>query len=145
MATTEIGAAMTKHVLVFNDAQETLALLEGILRLDGFEVSTALFGTDELARIDAVNPDLIILDCIGEQISNGWVIIQQLRSRSETASLPVVLCLPAKKTEDAKAYLSTKRVVLVTKPYLISDLLISIREAFCLLNPPPSPNVELNA
>jgi DNA-binding response OmpR family regulator len=131
------------HILVFNDVQETLSLLEGILRLDGYEVSTALFGEDELAQINPVQPDLIILDCDTQQQSKGWMIIQQLRLHS--VMTPVVLCIAAKRTEDIRSYLSTKRVVLVSKPYLISDLLIAIREAFHLRDaPPPLTDVELN-
>ena len=128
--------------MVFDDSEELLVLRKGILIHAGYEASTELFGTDEVLRIKITNPDLVVLDCSVGQMAKGWQIIQILRLTPDTALLPVVFCVAAKRMDDLKGYLNRKRVVLLPKPYDSNDLLLSIERAFTFSQIPKDPHTK---
>jgi CheY-like chemotaxis protein len=122
---------MPKHIMFFNDSKEMLLLVEGVLHNEGYEVFLEALGSEEVEHIKALKPDLVILDSSTDQEEYGWNIISQLRMIPETAAIPVILCImPIRRTNEIKAHLSTKRVVLLNKPYAINDLLLTIKQAF---------------
>jgi CheY-like chemotaxis protein len=49
-------------VLIIEDDETIQALLERMLRIDGYEVRCANNGIDGLQEVEAIRPDLIILD-----------------------------------------------------------------------------------
>jgi CheY-like chemotaxis protein len=121
---------MLKQIMLFNDSEEILTLVAHILQQEGYETAAELFGTDEVTRIKAASPDLVILDCSVGQMSKGWQLIQQLRLLPETTLIPVVFCIYTTKKEELTTYLSANRLLLLPKPYNVNDLLITVQRAF---------------
>jgi CheY-like chemotaxis protein len=56
-----------------------------------YQVATASNGSEALARIGEQPPDLVILDVMMDHLSEGFEVAQTLRSRPETASIPIIL------------------------------------------------------
>jgi DNA-binding response OmpR family regulator len=134
---------MSKHIMLFNDSKELLLLTEEILHHEGFEVFLDSYSTDEYARIEAVMPDLVILDCAVHSEARGWEIIEMLKLRKATSNIPVILCITYRKQMDEmRAHLSTKRVLILPKPYDINDLMLTIKQAFKVSSVMQDPNVE---
>jgi CheY-like chemotaxis protein len=77
-------------ILVVDDNPDTLATLQVLLSVLGFEVATARSAQEALRSIEKRRPDLIITDCEMPQMS-GLALCQELRDRDQTADIPIVL------------------------------------------------------
>lgn len=130
---------MPTHVMVIDDNQEILNLFEEILTEEGYSVSLYSFAVHDMAEVERINPDLIILDYLigGEEL--GWQFLQKLKMRRSTADIPVVVCTAAvKAVQEMEGYLKSKGVAVVLKPFDIDDLLIAVRQALVSRNHTPS-------
>ena len=77
-----------------------------------------------------IKPDLIILDYYVGREGVGWEFLQLLRMEDETAALPVLLCTTAVKlVQEIAAYLATKRVSVLRKPFESRDLTFAVQTA----------------
>ncbi len=85
------------HILVVEDEAAIRDMLAFTLEAAGFEVSLAANGEQAQAMLRARVPDLILLDWMLPGTS-GVSLAQQLRARTETAHLPILM-LTAKGTE----------------------------------------------
>src|SRR5580765_7160562 len=83
---------MPPRILVVNDTQEILDLFQELLTEEGYEVVLYSYGIEDLSEIERVKPDLIILDHIigGEAV--GWQMLQKLKMKRSTATIPVIVC-----------------------------------------------------
>lgn len=113
--------------LVVNDTQEILDLFRDILEAEGYDVVLNSFAPRDLASLIDIDPDLVILDfMIGEE-AMGWQLLQKMKMRRETQSIPVVVCTGAvKMIRDLEGHLTTKNVGVVLKPFDIDDLIETI-------------------
>ncbi|MHB8628025.1 MAG: response regulator [Aggregatilineales bacterium] len=81
---------MNEKIMVVDDDPGMLALLEIILKRKGFSVVTADGAYRALRLIEREKPDLFILDVMMPGIT-GLELCQQLRSRPDTAHIPILL------------------------------------------------------
>lgn len=81
------------HILVVDDEPDFRILACRALRQSGHTISEASDGAAALAIIENGKPDLVILDQAMSS-PDGFEILRTLRSRPETASLPVVILTP---------------------------------------------------
>jgi DNA-binding NtrC family response regulator len=80
------------HVLVIDDDQTLRAIYAEILADVGCRVTARSEVTADSIAIAALAPDLIILDLIALQMwDDRWVFLSQLKSHSDTASIPVIV------------------------------------------------------
>jgi len=77
-------------ILVVDDDADTVAALQLLLSVVGFEVATARSAQEALRSIGQRRPDLIITDCEMPQMS-GLALCRELRERDQTADIPIVL------------------------------------------------------
>lgn len=77
------------HVMVVDDVTSNLEMAEAFLETIGIEVSTAGSGLEALAKIKDRQPDLILLDTRMPGMS-GYEVLQHLKSKPDTASIPVL-------------------------------------------------------
>ncbi len=59
-------------VLVVNDTQEILDLFQEILEDEGYDVILSSYGFQEVAGVQEIDPDLMILDFIMGGEEQGW-------------------------------------------------------------------------
>lgn len=122
-----------KRVLVINDTQEILDLFDEILSEEGYEVYLYSYAIRDMVEIERVNPDVIILDLMFGGEATGWQLLQKLRMRRSTASIPIVLCTAATNSvRETEGYLQSQGVCLVLKPFQIDDLLQSVERAITI-------------
>ena len=81
---------MNEKIMIVDDEPGILALLEVILKRKGFNVVTADGAYRALRMIEREKPDLFILDVMMPGIS-GLELCKQLRSRPDTAHIPILL------------------------------------------------------
>lgn len=87
--TDELGDPADKVVLVVDDDESIRAVMDHILKKEGFKVEMAEDGDVALRKINAVRPSLILLDLMLPRYG-GFEILRQLQS-GECAMTPIVV------------------------------------------------------
>jgi len=118
------------RILVINDTQEILDLFRVLLEEEGFEVVLSGFPFQQVSEIEQIGPDLIILDIIFGDEKTGWQMLQLLKMKRSTASIPVIVCTAAlNAVREQEGYLVSQGVHVVYKPFDIDHILITIKLA----------------
>jgi DNA-binding response OmpR family regulator len=132
-------AKVAPTILVINDDQEILTLFEEILREAGYNALLYSSAIRDLAEIERLKPDLIIIDYLIGHEDSGWQLLQKLKLRRTTAALPVIVCTAATKLLlETSGYLLSKRVIALPKPFDIDELLAAIERALALIDSVPA-------
>ena len=117
------------RILVVNDTQEILELFRLLLEEEGYEVVLAGFPIQQINDVERINPDLIILDFIFGDQKSGWQMLQMLKMKRSTASIPVIACTAALDlVREQEGYLVSQGVHVVFKPFDIDHLLTNIKQ-----------------
>ncbi len=78
------------YIVVIDDDPNAVELMTSYFATQSVEMRSAVGGAEGLALIEERCPDLVILDLMMPNVS-GFEVLAQLRSRPETAHLPVVI------------------------------------------------------
>lgn len=114
------------RITVVNDNPDFLELVRDILEDDRYETTTVdAEQPDAVDRIRASRPNLLMIDLrLGEDAPRGWDVARRLRTESDFASLPVLVCsgdieaLNAIQSDAA----GDPRVETLAKPFEIDEL-----------------------
>lgn len=79
-----------KRILVVDDLEDNLFLLQTILTEEGFEVDVAKNGKLALAKIEAMPPDIILMDAMMPGM-NGYETTRQIRQNKNLPFMPILL------------------------------------------------------
>ncbi|WP_029421828.1 response regulator transcription factor [Alicyclobacillus macrosporangiidus] len=115
---------MTAKVLVVDDEAAIVQLVAYNLRQAGYEVMTASDGWDALAKVEAADPDLVVLDWMLPGL-DGMEVCRRLRSRGER---PGIIMLTARDDEvDRVVGLEMGADDYVTKPFSPRELTARVK------------------
>lgn len=121
---------MGARILVVNDTQEILELFRMLLEAEGYEVVLAGFPIQQISDIEDINPNLIILDLVFGDQKTGWQMLQMLKMKRSTASIPVLVCTAAlSAVREQEGYLVSQGVHVVFKPFDIDQLLTHVKQS----------------
>ena len=81
---------MKKKILVVDDDRDDLKMISMILEPEGYEVVVAENGVEALAKVEAEDPDLILLDVMMPEL-DGFAACDKLKSAPGTQGIPIVL------------------------------------------------------
>jgi DNA-binding response OmpR family regulator len=113
-------------ILVVDDDADIRQLVTELLRLSGYDVSTAGNGRQALDRLGAGPlPSLVLLDVQMPEL-DGWDALRTIRSRAETASLPVILCTVKSSAVDQITGWTLGCDGYLVKPFAIADILAMV-------------------
>ncbi len=77
-----------KHVILCIDDDEDLLLcLETVLAANGYIVAKAKSGEDGLRLYKSVQPDLLIVDLMMEEVDTGTAFVKELKALGNTAPI----------------------------------------------------------
>lgn len=93
-------------VLVVEDSITQLAMISGLLKQNGLKVTVANDGIEALEKIEAMRPDVVLLDIVMPRM-NGYECCRRLKSNPKTNQIPVVMC--SSKTEEFDRYWGLKQ------------------------------------
>ncbi|MBI2939794.1 MAG: response regulator [Chloroflexi bacterium] len=114
--------ARPRVVLVVDDNQDTLRLFTRYLEPYPYLVITASDGDQARRAVDERQPDAVVLDVMLPS-ADGWEVLHALRSRPETARIPVVVCTVLKQEELARSLGATEFIL---KPVTRGTLLAAL-------------------
>jgi DNA-binding response OmpR family regulator len=115
-----------QRVLVIDDDPAALRLTGYIFQRAGYEVHEAANGIEGLAKAEEVKPDLVILDVMMPDVS-GLEVCQQLRARSGTAQLPIIMLSAKGQVNDKISGFQAGADDYVPKPVAPEELLVRAR------------------
>jgi DNA-binding response OmpR family regulator len=82
----------------------------------------------DMDEIEHITPDVIVLDYILGGEKSGWQMLQKLKMRRSTATIPVIVCTAAtREVREIEGYLQAQGIALVPKPFDIDMLLDAIK------------------
>ena len=98
------------HILVVNDTQEILDLIQTLLEVEGYRVTTSL-ALLNMDKVKAYAPDVIVQDLLFEGTQElGWKFLTLVRLDPELARIPLILCTAATRTANAHRAGSTAHI-----------------------------------
>ena len=120
---------MRARILVVNDTQEILELFRMILEGEGYEVFLSGFPIQQIQDVEAIDPDLIILDFVFGDQKLGWQMLQMLKMKRSTETIPVIVCTAAlHMVREQEGYLVSQGVHVIYKPFDIDHLIINVKQ-----------------
>jgi two-component system phosphate regulon response regulator PhoB len=113
-------------VLVVEDDAAIATLLRYNLEKQGYRVAEASDGQEALTQIQEQPPDLVLLDWMLPMMS-GIEVCRQIRRKTATRELPVIMVTARTEDQDAVRGLNTGADDYITKPFNIDALLARMR------------------
>ena len=124
-------------VLVVEDEAALATMLRYNLEKQGFRVEEAADGQEALNRVSETQPDIVLLDWMLPALS-GIEVCRQLRRRSATRDLPVIMVTARTEDQDTVRGLNTGADDYITKPFSVDALIARMRALLRRANAVPA-------
>lgn len=132
-----------EDILIVDDTAENLRLLSSFLVNEGYNVRKALTGQMALTAMDAVLPDLILLD-IMMPVMDGYEVCERLKSNPKTAEIPVIFLSALNDAFDKVKAFTVGGADYISKPFQFEEVLARVRIQLAL-KAAKQQNQKLNA
>jgi threonine synthase len=120
-ALTQVAPERFPKIAIVEDTAEARRLIRRILQSQGsFTILEASNGREGLELIQRELPDLVILDLMMPEM-DGYAVIEALRAKQETATIPVIVATAKELTADEKSRLSGQIQSLMQKGDFLND------------------------
>jgi two-component system phosphate regulon response regulator PhoB len=116
---------MHPRILIVEDEEALALLLRYNLEAAGYQVETVARGDDAEVRLHESSPDLVILDWMLPGIS-GIELCRQLRARSQTRQLPIIMLTARGEESERVRGLATGADDYVVKPFSVPELMARV-------------------
>lgn len=120
-----------KKILVVDDLPENVFMLQDRLEHEGYEVITAYDGLTGIAKCEAEQPDLVLLDVMMPGMT-GFEVCKTLVNNIKTKSIPIILVTAKVGAEDTKEGLEAGAFDYIKKPFNRVELLARVNSALKL-------------
>lgn len=125
---------MKPFIVIAEDEKAVSELLRYNLEAEGYETAIANDGEEAMLLIDERIPDLMLLDWMLPKIS-GIEICRRVRTRQETANLPIIMLTARTEEADRIRGLETGADDYVTKPFSTNELMARVKAVLRRIRP----------
>ncbi|MEL7108133.1 MAG: phosphate regulon transcriptional regulator PhoB [Pseudomonadota bacterium] len=125
---------MKPFIVIAEDEKAVSELLRYNLESEGYETAIANDGDEAMLLIDERIPDLMLLDWMLPKIS-GIEICRRVRTRQETANLPIIMLTARTEEADRIRGLETGADDYVTKPFSTNELMARVKAVLRRIRP----------
>jgi len=115
------------RILLVDDEPSIVKMVGRRLEVEGFTVSVAGDGQEGLAKAQAEQPDLLILDLMLPKL-NGYEICTMLKQDIRYQKIPIILFTAKTQDKDEKLGMECGANAYVRKPFRAPELLETIRK-----------------
>ena len=119
--------AQESKILVVDDDLRNVRVLEMNLKAEGYNVIAAYNGHEALEKVNAENPDLILLDIMMPGM-DGYEVCKRLRQNKATRAIPIIMLTAYEKGLDKKIEaLDLGADEFIEKPFKRHEVLARVR------------------
>jgi two-component system alkaline phosphatase synthesis response regulator PhoP len=122
-AQVDLAAAV---ILVVDDHEQNLELMQAYLESVGCQVATAKDGVEAQERIDAAEPDLILLDVMMPRMS-GFQLCESVKGNPATRDIPVIMVTALSEVGDVERAVEAGADDFLTKPVNKLELVTRVK------------------
>jgi signal transduction histidine kinase len=115
-----------KKILVVDDEPINFDVVEGLLMMEGYQLSYASNGLKALKRLDSEQPDLILLDVMMPEM-NGIEVCSRVKSNPNLSHIPIVMVTALNSKEDMAHCLDAGADDFTSKPVVGIELRARVR------------------
>ncbi len=131
---TEIKEDITgSKVLIVDDNVQNVELLRAYLEELPIEIDTAYDGIEAMQKIQADQPDLILLDIMMPKMS-GFEVCKKLKSDSATRDIPIIMVTALNEVSDIERAVECGTDDFLTKPVNKLELITRVKSLLRLRN-----------
>lgn len=125
---------MRPFIVIAEDETSVAELLRYNLEALDYKTASATDGEEALLLIEERVPDLVILDWMLPKVS-GIEICRRLRSRPQTANIPIMMLTAKTEEADRIRGLETGADDYITKPFSIHELMARVKAVLRRIRP----------
>ncbi|MEL7231525.1 MAG: phosphate regulon transcriptional regulator PhoB [Pseudomonadota bacterium] len=125
---------MKPFIVIAEDETSVCELLRYNLEAEGYETATAGDGDEAMLLLEERLPDLMLLDWMLPKVS-GIEICRRVRSKQETANLPIIMLTARTEEADRIRGLETGADDYVTKPFSTHELMARVKAVLRRIRP----------
>lgn len=115
----------THKILVVDDEESLCEILQFNLEVEGYQVDVA-YSAEQALGMHPERYSLILLDVMMGEMS-GFRMAQALRSKPQTAKIPVIFCTARDSEDDTVTGLNLGADDYIAKPFSIREVLARVR------------------
>lgn len=150
MNTETASSQPKKKILVVDDNALIVKTISFKLKANGYDVLTALDGSEAVAAVRKHQPDLILLDISfppdvghgGGLAWDGFVIMQWVRRMEQGKDIPIIMITGGDAVESEKKSLDAGAVAFFRKPIDHDGLMSVVRRTLGDSSEPPTPGFD---
>ncbi len=113
-------------ILIVDDLIQNIHVLGKTLETQGYSITYALSGKEALQRLQAIQPDLILLDLLMPEMS-GLEVCEQIKKNSDYYHIPILFLTASHEEEHLIEAFEKGAADYVTKPFRATELLARVQ------------------
>ncbi|MEB3311530.1 MAG: response regulator [Snowella sp.] len=113
-------------ILIVDDVRTNIHLIAELLEECGYSTTFVTAGREVMKRVEAAQPDLILLDLMMPEI-DGLEVCSQLKANSQTANIPIIFLTASSEKIHLLQAFERGAVDYVTKPFNPPELLARVK------------------
>lgn len=113
-------------ILIVDDIPDNIRFLSSFLLEQGYTVRKAINGQMALIAVDALVPDLILLDVNMPELS-GYEVCHRLKENPKTALIPIIFLSAGSEANDKVKAFEQGASDYITKPFHLQEVLLRIQ------------------
>lgn len=114
-------------ILIVEDSVTQREIISDFLQNNGLEVVMAKDGVEALDYLQNYSPDLVVLDVVMPRM-NGYEVCRNLKSNSQTKSVPVIMCSSKKEEFDRYWGMRQGADAYLIKPFKPAEFISTIKK-----------------
>ena len=118
---------MAKKILAVDDEKHIVRLVQINLEREGYEVITASNGREALEKVEAEQPDLVVMDVMMPEM-DGYETARAIRQMDHFKTLPIISLTAKAMAGDREKCLAAGASDYITKPVDIPRLLAMMHQ-----------------
>ncbi|MBI4780106.1 MAG: response regulator [Oscillatoriophycideae cyanobacterium NC_groundwater_1537_Pr4_S-0.65um_50_18] len=116
------------HILIVDDIQDNTFWLQTLLESEGYRINTASGGWEALEEVEALKPDIVLLDVLMPDMV-GYSVAERIRRNPAVSKIGIILMTASSVLNQDEA-MNTGADAFFRKP-IDSDQLLSALKTLC--------------